>query len=440
MSSSRLALAGLLALVLAAFVWLLVPSAPPASRPTIGTPHEVGAFREAAPAQDSRLTDAPLETSPATPLAEAIPQNPGFARRQDLERSGYESAGESAAAALQRLAGLAAPADRVSFLRGMFARLSESGPREALRALKQITNNADREVALRALVEAWQPQPQSFYEQGELAREFWPRSSLIISLADNATLAAEVARTLVGGSQLAPLLGEIARREASRDPAHALSLGDGLEPAAREEFLTRFAAGWAAADPSAAWNWALQQSDVPLRNAVQETILGRWATTDPQAAAEQVAQLSTIEARENSLRAIGLEWAEKDTRTALNWANALLDSHERDVALASIREAAPVGIGAVLGSSPEGYPIIQDLVPGGAASSLPQMSKGSLIASVRDASGKVVELQGKDLAAAVSLLRGAPGTPVTLEIIPPGGSAADRQLVVLTRQQLLFKR
>jgi hypothetical protein len=80
------------------------------------------------------------------------------------------------------------------------------------------------------------------------------------------------------------------------------------------------------------------------------------------------------------------------------------------------------------------------VIAGGAASGLPQLAKGSSIAAVRDAKGELIELKGKDLGTTASLLRGPPGSPVTIEVIPPGGTPADRQVVVVTRRQLLFKQ
>jgi C-terminal processing protease CtpA/Prc len=124
----------------------------------------------------------------------------------------------------------------------------------------------------------------------------------------------------------------------------------------------------------------------------------------------------------------------------LAWAQSLPDAAERDRALAAIRQAAPVGIGAVLSRDDGGYPVIREVLPGGAVSKSAAIAEGSQIAAVRDASGQFIETKDRELSDIIPLLRGAPGTLVAVQVIPPGGTFADRRTVVLTREQLLFKR
>jgi C-terminal processing protease CtpA/Prc len=173
-----------------------------------------------------------------------------------------------------------------------------------------------------------------------------------------------------------------------------------------------------------------------LQNAVVRGLAG----TDPQAAAQYLAQMNGGANRDNALETVAGRWGEKDTKAALDWAATLPTPQEREAALANVRKVAPVGIGAVLAAGPDGYPVINDVIPGGAAGENPQLGKGAQIAAVHDANGNVIDLHGKNLEETVNLLRGVPGTAVTMEVIPSGGSAAARQVVVLTRRQLLFKR
>jgi hypothetical protein len=245
-------------------------------------------------------------------------------------------------------------------------------------------------------------------EEMEVAGLFADRGdmrSLLSSLMAQPDVAAEGARELLEGRELAHFLGEIAARVAADDPQRAMNYGAGLEGKERADFLIQLAGGWAAAHGDAAWDWSLSEP-----------------------------------ARQSLLEEIGKQWGEADTRAALAWAQALPEVAERDRALAAIREAAPVGIGAVLTRDAEGYPVIREVVPGGAVSKSPGLAAGSQIAAVRDASGQFIDAKDRDLSDIIPLLRGAPGTAVALQVIPPGGTFADRRTVILTREQLMFKR
>lgn len=440
MSHSRLILVGVLAAAIAAMVWWL--QSDPATKNVAAattTPtqpnHPGDSFVSSSPPSATKSATAAhaAAVSPALQAGE-----PRFARRQQWERSGYDAAGEGAESAWRALPGITGRADRQAFLRGMFARLGEGDTAGALQAFKQLANETDRDLALEMLVETWAPAPLA--PDDRFPHELSTRGGLIMRLAGDPALAAEVARAAGHPSELPMLLGELARRDAKQNPERALSHGDTLQGAERTKFLTGFAYGWADADAAAAWAWSQQVPDVALRETLQEVMLRSMGRNDPKAAAENLAQIAQPESRKRALHLLGAQWGQKDTQLAFQWAQALPDPVEREVALGGISEAAPVGIGAVLATSPDGYPTIREVVPGSAASDQPQIAKGSRIAAIRDANGQSVDMQGKDLSEAVSLLRGAPGTSVTLEVIPSGGTPADRRIVVLTRRQLMFKQ
>ena len=95
---------------------------------------------------------------------------------------------------------------------------------------------------------------------------------------------------------------------------------------------------------------------------------------------ESGCRLSSVNHRGRSapqvINALASSWGMADTQAAFAWANSLANGQERDSATAGIRETAPVGIGVVLGKSPEGYPVIQELIPGGPASLGGQLRSG----------------------------------------------------------------
>src|SRR5688572_29525922 len=73
-----------------------------------------------------------------------------FERQHALERLGYDAS--NAALAAQKLSEITAPGDRAAFIRGMFAKVAEGAPADALRVLKEFRSRSDREAALGALV------------------------------------------------------------------------------------------------------------------------------------------------------------------------------------------------------------------------------------------------------------------------------------------------
>jgi hypothetical protein len=448
---THLLFAGVLTVGIAVAAWRYLESNSPSSQPvreassritaekTIASP---GSLEADSHSSVSRDVAADIGVSSATPvsLKDALAVASRFERHQLLERFGFEAAKEGTETALQKLAEITSGgADRVAFLRGMFTHLAEN-PGEAFRAVNSLAADRDRETAVAALVANWRSEPLSLNEQAWLTQRYGSVGGMLASLLDNPVFTADCARELLGGMERARLLGSASGRLAGNDPQHALALGSELEGRERTEFLQGLAAGWARSAGDAAWAWSLQQPDAALRDSLQSTILSNWASRDPAAAASVLPQITDAESRQELLQAVAGSWANADTKAALDWANHLSTSEERDVATAAIRQNAPVGIGVVLGDGPDGYPLIRELVPGGAASSSGVLQSGYQIAAVGQGNGQFTDLQGKNMEDIVPLIRGKPGSNVWLQVIQPGGTPANRQTIVVPRQQLLFKK
>jgi C-terminal processing protease CtpA/Prc len=118
----------------------------------------------------------------------------------------------------------------------------------------------------------------------------------------------------------------------------------------------------------------------------------------------------------------------------------LTTPQEREAATAAIQQNAPVGIGVVLADGPDGYPMIRELVPGSTASSSGVLQSGYQIAAVGSGNGTFTDLQGRNIGDVAPLIRGKPGSSVWLQVIPPGGTPANRLTVVVPRRQLMFKK
>jgi hypothetical protein len=361
-----------------------------------------------------------------------VGSTPTFSHRQGLEFRGYEMAAKGLSEVRANLASLATVEDRLSFLRGVFMRLGEMRSPELVDLFKSLTDRGERQWALLTLVELWNPAGLAMNLDAQHPGQYGPEGQYLARVADE-PLAVALAQTLAKPEERAALLAEMAWRETARNPALALSYGQGLEGKMLAAFQQKVVSRWGQLDGAAAWAWATQQPDAA---ALQMVVL---KVMNPAEAAQRLPQMNG-ETRAKGLEIIAERWGESDTLAALNWANALPDAQEKERGLAAIQSVAPVGIGAALTMNEEGYPVVRDRVPGGSAMAIPQLAEGATIAAVQDAQGNVIDLKGRKMEEIVSFIRGAPGTMLTMEVIPPGISPGERQVVVVKRAQILFKQ
>ncbi len=94
-----------------------------------------------------------------------------------------------------------------------------------------------------------------------------------------------------------------------------------------------------------------------------------------------------------------------------------------------------VGVGASLGSE-DGVCVIHDLVPGGPAAKSGQLKPGDRIVGVGQGSAAIVDITDMQLTRIVELIRGPKGSPVSLKILPPAGSAGPARTVQIIREEV----
>jgi hypothetical protein len=227
--------------------------------------------------------------------------------------------------------------------------------------------------------------------------------------------------------------------EAWRDPQRALEFGNDLQGDERSGFLQTVALEWGRHRGEAAVAWALQESDPELRARLQTEAIEGWGLSQPEAAARRLGDITDPALRQEARQTIASQWGMTDTQAALQWANGLSDPAERAHAVAAIQTSAPVGIGVSLTSSPEGLPVVRELIPGSPASAGGMLKPGYQIAAIGDGRGGFTRLNGMALQEVTKLIRGSPGTNAVLQVIPPGGTAASPLTVAVPRRQLMFK-
>jgi hypothetical protein len=267
--------------------------------------------------------------------------------------------------------------ERLRQTRETFTALAGGDPATALRAAKQLTDENERETALLTLLTEW--------THGELGP---------------------------------------AQRRARLIAQYGMEAGLAIELAAK---------------PELAMLWADELAVGPARVAVYENAAVTMLNTDPAAALALNEKLPELQ-RRNFLDAVYSTWASADTDAALNWADQISDPAEKDVALAAIRTAAPVGIGAVL-NMVDGYAVVNGLVPESPAQLSGQLHPGDRIVALAQGDNSFVDAHSLPLEKIVQIVRGAPNTLLQLQVLPANAQpGAAPTTVALYRNQVKFKR
>lgn len=327
------------------------------------------------PITQSEVSPTAPETEPLSETAHlaALPQ----AVQKVSPKQPVASENGTKAISSDPFAGLTNNLERLNRIRETFAALAAGNPTNALRAVKDLTNETERETALLALVTQWtQGHLGPARDRAYYISTYGIEAGLGVELANNPDLAVLWANELTEGEGRAALLRRTAASLVSSDPNAAFALGEQLPPEDQRKFLDAVFAGWATSD----------------------------------------------------------------TDAALKWADQIQDPAEHDAALAAIRTMAPVGIGAAL-SIQDGYAVVNELFPGTPAELSGQIHPGDRIVALAQGDNTFVDARGLPLKQIVDMVRGAPNTTLQLQLLgaDAGPEAAPRTVSIL-RNQLKFKR
>jgi hypothetical protein len=266
--------------------------------------------------------------------------------------------------------------ERLAQTRDTFRSLASGDPTAALRAAKDVSDPLERETALLTLVTEW--------TQGNL-RSPQERAQAIARFG--------------------------------------LEAGLGME-------LT--------SNPSLAAMWANDLTEGPARTALLQQVAVSMVGSDPASAFALSEQVPEAE-RRKFYDSIFAGWAQKDTDAALQYKDQLADPAARDAALSAIRTVAPVGIGAALGMK-DGYPVINQLLPGTPAQLSGQLQPGDRIVALAQGDNSFVDVHSLPLSDIVNLVRGAPGTSLQLQVLPADAAPGSiPRTVSIIRDQVKFK-
>jgi PDZ domain len=315
----------------------------------------------------SPVVETPAEHSAARPQPTQI-----STPKQPVASENLISPGSS-----DPLAGITNKLERLNRIRQSFVALAAGNPTNALRAVKDLTDETERETALLALATQWtQGRLGSARDRARFIAAYGIEAGLGIELADNPELAVLWANELTQGAGRAAILRQTAVSLVNSDPTAAFALGDQLPPDEQRNFLDAVFAGWGGTD----------------------------------------------------------------TDAALKWADQLQDPAQRDAAIAAIRTMAPVGIGAAL-SIQDGYAVINQLFPGTPAELSGQIHPGDRIVALAQGDNAFIDARGLPLKDIVDMVRGAPNTTLQLQLLAAdAGPGTPPRTVSILRNQLKFKR
>jgi hypothetical protein len=267
--------------------------------------------------------------------------------------------------------------ERLMQIREAFHALAAGDPTVALRAAKQIADETQRETALLTLATEW--------TKGELSPP---------------------------------------RQRARAIDLYGLEAGLGME---------------LVGNPELAVLWANEVTDGPGRAALLQQTAAVMTDSDPASALALGEQLAQTD-RQRFYEAVFAGWASKDTEAALQWAAQMPDPADQNAAIQAIRSVAPVGIGAAL-SMQDGYPVINQLLPGTPAETSGQIHPGDRILALAQGDSAFVGVQGVALQDVVQVIRGAPGTVLQLQVqAADAAPGSPPRIVSITRDQIKFKR
>jgi hypothetical protein len=210
---------------------------------------------------------------------------------------------------------------------------------------------------------------------------------------------------------------------------------EGWSPWEKQRGGKAILSGMAYSSPEEAWQW-YQENQLRFGMNHSEPILEVWASKDFDAVKRLLNDTESPEQRSTILKVISKLLAQKNTEEAVEWADNLSDRGEREKAHAAIYDSAPRGVGAMLAIQ-QGFPTVHGVVPG---SPLAQggVRVGDQIFEVQEGNAAPRTLYGSDLTSAINLLRGEPGTTVTLRLLRNNAESGqlEEHVAPITRAQL----
>lgn len=293
----------------------------------------------------SEPSQKPSEIAETRPSVSASPMNEA-PRENNASSPQILSSSTSLATSKKSLDAILADHDarhRMSNLEAFINGLRPAEYAEALKRIRKIPGNNDRELASRLLVSRWvQSDPDAALQFAASNRgyEYIADDVFQQAAATDAQAALDRAKSLPNADLRYMALRGVLGFMANTDPAGALrlatTLGDyrGSEPLSSVIYRQ-----WAANDPQAAALQAAQDKTADGWRSPVNAVVRTWAGQDPAAAANWSLSLPDPEARARSISQVMRQWTREDAAAAANWINALPPGASHETAIAALASA-----------------------------------------------------------------------------------------------------
>jgi hypothetical protein len=382
-----------------------------------------------------------------TPKPENIQTNAPFAKNMTNAERGYKIAQENLQAALQHIESLPVT-ERMGFITGVMSFVAKHhAPADALKFYEQVPE-AQKPNALRALVAEWvysrsplddtmrhTKREGTFTISGSRLGLEVELSSMLASAQPDLELTTAWLDAFSSHSSRSEILRMLSSRLPRGNPEAVLDRTENWTNWEKERVTRSYLFDWAQQSPKEAWAW-YQANREQIPPEFSSSLITPWAMSDPQGAKSLLQTLDDPTQRQIAIPVIGKVLAQRDTDDAITWAESFPDPAERAAAQQAVYDGAPRGIGAVLDYE-KGFPKLRAIVPGSPLEGT-AAKPGDRFVEVRTADGARHELYGRDFAAVVDMLRGEPGSEITLRVLRQNDASGqlEEQFLPIRRGQL----
>jgi hypothetical protein len=227
--------------------------------------------------------------------------------------------------------------------------------------------------------------------------------------------------------------------EAGNHPEKLAEMCRDWMPWERDAFLSGASTLWAQNHPELALEWS--RTHPGGRDNITTAAIGHLAARSPEDARKILTESTSPAERLIATRELARQMAGADTREAVEWADSLPEGPEKDAAHDAIYNTVPRGVGAVLTTSPDELPVVQNVIPSGPLATA-GFQAGDMLAGVESAPGAWKGFSGAGLQDVVEQLRGEPGSTVTVVAMRRNAATGQWQeyRATVTREQIIFPR
>jgi hypothetical protein len=321
-------------------------------------------------------------------------------------------------------------------------------PEEQISNLEQIINRRQYGQALQGLVSEWiehdpvlsDAEKASLQEAVALSAQHsgsMPAEVLLSSVIGQ--LSSEDLRSAWKTAHLespmrAAIFSELITSELEQhSPAELLETTAGWTSWERGRYSDALLTSLAQTDLETAVQWGIESPDAFGADAIRDLFI-LYSKSDLNGLEQSLSQITDPRVREGAIEALVARRV-MNTEAAMAWADSLATAEEQAIAHDAIYEMTPRGIGVSV-LSEDGFPKVMDVVRSDNG-----LQKGDRIVSISENGAEPVDAFGRELVDVVDVLRGEPGSVVTIQVLRtnPESGEVEQVEATITREQLYFE-